>query len=122
LTTKHLVEHVRLRRQARAGPSTVNNDLIWLQAGVQLGHIRIDIETCETCERCAGPVKIIACIEEPAVIERILAHLNGKAPSVGTGMLFIAGGLVDVGCGNNVLNGSYTRPPEVWPPEDQPPF
>jgi integrase len=30
LTTKHLVEHVRLRRQAGAGPSTVNNDLIWL--------------------------------------------------------------------------------------------
>ena len=30
----------------------------------------IDIETCE---RCAGQVKIIACIEDPAVIERILA-------------------------------------------------
>jgi hypothetical protein len=43
----------------------------------------IDIETCE---RCAGQVKIIVetsnrCIEDPAVIERILAHLNGKAPS-----------------------------------------
>jgi hypothetical protein len=31
--------------------------------------------------RCARRVKIIACIEDPAVIERILAHLNGKAPS-----------------------------------------
>jgi hypothetical protein len=38
-----------------------------------LGRIRIDIETCE---RCAGHVKIIACIEEPAVIERILAQMN----------------------------------------------
>ena len=43
----------------------------------------IDIETCE---RCAGQVKIIACIEDPAVIERILAHVNGKAPSAGTAL------------------------------------
>jgi hypothetical protein len=38
-------------------------------------------------ERCAGQVKIIACIEDPAVIERILAHLNGKAPSAEPAML-----------------------------------
>jgi hypothetical protein len=34
-----------------------------------------------TCELCKGQVKIIACIEDPAVIERILAHLKSKAPS-----------------------------------------
>jgi hypothetical protein len=28
---------------------------------------------------------MIACIEDPAIIERILAHLKGKAPSVGGG-------------------------------------
>jgi hypothetical protein len=49
----------------------------------------IDIETCE---RCAGQVKIIVeasnrCIEGPAVIERILAHLKGKEPSVGAALL-----------------------------------
>jgi hypothetical protein len=44
----------------------------------------IDIEICE---RCAGQVKIIACIEGPAVIERILAHLKNKAPSAGTALL-----------------------------------
>lgn len=44
----------------------------------------IDIETCE---RCAGQVKIIACIEDPAVIEKILAHLNDKAPSTGKTIL-----------------------------------
>jgi hypothetical protein len=38
--------------------------------------------TRQTCECCKGQVKIIACIEDPAVIERILAHLNGKAPSI----------------------------------------
>lgn len=36
---------------------------------------RIDITECE---RCQGPVKIIACIEDPAVIGKILAHLTAK--------------------------------------------
>ena len=44
----------------------------------------IDIETCE---RCAGQVMIIAFIEDPAVIERILAHLKNKAPSAENAML-----------------------------------
>ena len=33
----------------------------------------------ESCVRCAKAVKVIACIEEPALIERILAHVRGKA-------------------------------------------
>jgi len=33
----------------------------------------IDIERCP---RCGGNLKIIAAIEEPAVIERILTHLG----------------------------------------------
>jgi hypothetical protein len=46
----------------------------------------------EICDRCTGQVKIIVeasnrCIEGPAVIERILTHLNGKAPSAGTALL-----------------------------------
>jgi len=36
----------------------------------------IDIETCPAC---GGAVRIIACIEDPAVIDKILAHLNAKA-------------------------------------------
>jgi hypothetical protein len=32
----------------------------------------IDIEICE---RCSGRVKIVACIEQPEVINKILAHL-----------------------------------------------
>ena len=30
----------------------------------------------ERCEQCGGKMKIIAAIEEPAVIERILTHLK----------------------------------------------
>ena len=36
----------------------------------------IDIEVCE---KCKGPVKIIACVEDLAVIEKILKHLKEKA-------------------------------------------
>jgi hypothetical protein len=44
----------------------------------------IDIETCS---KCGGDVKIIASIEDPMVIRKILAHLDEKAASVATGMM-----------------------------------
>ena len=37
----------------------------------------IDIETCPAC---GGSVGIVACIEDPEVIGKILAHLEGKSP------------------------------------------
>jgi len=42
---------------------------------IPVGHIDIEI-----CDSCGGPVKIIACIEDPMVTEKILAHLDSKAP------------------------------------------
>ena len=36
----------------------------------------IDIETCN---QCGGKVKVIASIEDPDVIQKILAHLDGKS-------------------------------------------
>ena len=44
----------------------------------------IDIETCG---ECGGNVKIIASIEDPAVIQKILAHLDDNATSAATGLL-----------------------------------
>ncbi len=35
----------------------------------------------ESCMRCGKAVRVIACIEEPALIERILEHVRGKAES-----------------------------------------
>ena len=35
----------------------------------------IDIETCAAC---GGTMRIIACIEDPAIVEKILAHLNAN--------------------------------------------
>jgi hypothetical protein len=39
----------------------------------------IDIKTCTAC---GGTLRIIACIEDPAVIKAILAHLADKARPV----------------------------------------
>jgi hypothetical protein len=36
----------------------------------------IDVETCRAC---GGTAKVIACIEDPVVIEKILTHLTEKA-------------------------------------------
>jgi len=38
----------------------------------------IDVEMCHVC---GGTAKVIACIEDPVVIKKILMHLEGKAPS-----------------------------------------
>ncbi len=44
----------------------------------------IDIETCS---ECGGDVKIIASIEDPTVIQKILAHLDGNVSSAVTVLL-----------------------------------
>ncbi len=38
----------------------------------------------ESCEGCGGQVRVIACIEDPGVIAKILAHLEQPQPSVTT--------------------------------------
>ena len=43
----------------------------------------IDIETCR---ECGGAVKVIACIEDPAIIKRILMHLGQYAPAAATSL------------------------------------
>jgi hypothetical protein len=40
---------------------------------------KIDIETCE---QCGGAVMVIASIEDPVVIEKILTHLTMNTPAV----------------------------------------
>ena len=45
---------------------------------VAVGHFD---DFASTCDACGGAVKVIASIEEPAVIKQILAHLQRKAES-----------------------------------------
>jgi len=47
--------------------------MTWAQRLKRVFQIDVD-----TCEQCGGAVKIIACIENPVVINRILDHLRRK--------------------------------------------
>ena len=44
----------------------------------------IDIETCQAC---GGAIKVISCIEDPLIIEKILAYPDKEVASVETGLL-----------------------------------
>ena len=70
------VKAVRVRRQRiwmnRQRPNAAA--MTWVQRLKRV--FGIDIETCPAC---GGAMRIIACIEDPVVIEKILAHLDAKA-------------------------------------------
>ncbi len=50
--------------------------MTWAQRLKRVFHINI-----ETCRARGGAVRIIACIEDPVVIEKILTHLDQKDAS-----------------------------------------
>jgi len=55
--------------------------MTWAQRLKRVFHIDI-----ETCRDCGGAVRIIACIEDPVVIEKILTRLDKKDTPQGTGL------------------------------------
>lgn len=76
------------REQAKAAvnnwvektPEERHRSMSWMQRLKRIFNIDI-----ETCERCGGKVKVIASIEDPAVIAHILKHLKQppeRAPPV----------------------------------------
>ena len=58
-------------------PAERHAAMTWAQRLKRVFHLDI-----ETCSRCGDAVKIIACIEDPAVIKKILDHLNAEAAAV----------------------------------------
>ena len=67
----------RLRPYTRTEDSTPAERRAAMTWAQRLKRVfRVDIETCADC---GGAVRIIACIEDPAVIEKLLAHLDAKA-------------------------------------------
>ena len=57
-------------------PAERRASMTWAQRLKRVFNIDI-----ETCPECAGPVNVIACIEDPVVITKILTHLKEKAVS-----------------------------------------
>jgi hypothetical protein len=62
-------------RHADAGERLVPKhvSMTWMQRLKRVFAIEI-----ETCRRCGGKLKVVASIEDPALIERILAHLKQR--------------------------------------------
>ena len=56
--------------------------ITWAKRLKRVFHIDI-----ETCSECGGAVKVIACIEDPVVIKKILAHLQEKIAPAGLDLL-----------------------------------
>jgi hypothetical protein len=54
-------------------PTERHAAMTWAQRLKRVFNIDIEV-----CSRCGGPVKVIACIEDQDVIDRILAHLRDK--------------------------------------------
>ncbi len=63
-------------------PAEHRASMTWAQRLKRVFNIDI-----ETCSECGGVVKIIACIEDPAVIQKILDHLQEKAALAGLDLL-----------------------------------
>jgi hypothetical protein len=67
------------RRPERVEPQAPTHvALTWLQRLKRVFGVEI-----QTCQRCGGPLKVIASIEDPMLIERILAHLERPAADEG---------------------------------------
>ena len=62
-------------------PAERHASMTWAQRLKRVFNIDI-----ETCPECGGAVKVIACIEDPVVIEKILAHLQEKLNSAPAGL------------------------------------
>ena len=63
-------------------PAEKRASMTWAKRLKRVFNIEI-----ETCSECSGDVKIFASIEDPAVIQKILAHLDDNATSAATVLL-----------------------------------
>ena len=69
------------QQQQDQTPAERQESMTWAQRMKRVFNIDI-----ETCSECGGAVKVIACIEDPEVIAKILTHLDEKAASAGQGL------------------------------------
>ena len=49
----------------------------WMQRLKRVFHIHIHIDI-DRCDVCGGTLSVIACIETPKLVERILSHLAAR--------------------------------------------
>ena len=67
----HIVPHIA--HQGAPKPPSPTPPMNWMQRLKRVFHLDI-----EHCPLCGGTLRVIACIEAPDLIERILAHLAAR--------------------------------------------
>ena len=68
--------------EADQTPAEKRASMTWAKRLKRVFNIEV-----ETCDKCGADVRIIASIEDPAVIQKILTHLDDNAISVATALL-----------------------------------
>ena len=69
-----IVPHKSHNKVKKVGPQTEFEKYAAMNWAKRLKRaFQIDIETCEAC---GGTVKVVACIDDPTVIDKMLIHLN----------------------------------------------
>ena len=68
--------------EADQTPAEKRASMTWAQRLKRVFNIDV-----ETCDKCGGDVRIVAIIEDPAVIQKILAHLDKGAASASKALL-----------------------------------
>lgn len=74
---EHCSKVVSLRPQGAVDTDKSRAHMIWAQRLKRVFNIDI-----ETCSECGGAVRVIASIEDPLVIRKILAYLDDNATAV----------------------------------------
>jgi hypothetical protein len=74
MTQLIFVQFARQGMKSSEPPVGVHKEMSWAQRLKRVFNIDVTI-----CSRCSGAFKIIACIEDPLVINKILDHLDSKS-------------------------------------------
>ena len=64
--------------RVQSNPVSPHELKAWQSGGVHVRVFKLDLESCEGC---GGQVRVIACLDDPVVIAKILAHLDRHSPS-----------------------------------------
>ncbi len=76
---RHRERIVPRRCRGTVGADKPRAPMSWMQRLKRV--FKIDIETCP---QCGGKLRVIACIEEPALIAKILGHVQARDEAAGT--------------------------------------
>jgi hypothetical protein len=66
----------QLEKQDKQSPVKRRVSMTWTQRLKRVFNIDIEI-----CDQCGGKFKVIACIEDPLIIHKILTHLDNHSKS-----------------------------------------